>query len=280
MGKRASVGGEGAKKRLTQASANRLVTDVSFIIERRQHEQQEAEIKKICEQLRENPRLIPGVITLIECGGAGYEDNLPRGIGTQGNQGNPQPRKPVVRARSGEHYCGPESSGVVGLLDGGVPRTLGVVRQPVHRRAADPGAARPQPQKASGQRLQNPGGPRGRARPHGDQRHEDCPSLEALPELRLQRRRPAQRREFLERVGTGGVSQQCRDPLPWDEGTVCILGDRRHSAGRPRDRAHGILRTGDPVVLLVPAAGWALRGRKTPDIGRRKRSFPKPETAN
>ena len=74
--------------------------------------------------------------------------------------------------------------------------------------------------------------------------------------------------------------QQCRDPLPWDEGTVCILGDRRHSAGRPRDRAHGILRTGDPVVLLVPAAGWALRGRKTPDIGRRKRSFPKPETAN
>jgi hypothetical protein len=84
MGKRASVGGEGAKKRLTQASANRLVTDVSFIIERRQHEQQEAEIKKICEQLRENPRLIPGVITLIECGGAGYEDNFPRGIGTQG----------------------------------------------------------------------------------------------------------------------------------------------------------------------------------------------------
>ena len=122
MGKRASVGGEGAKKRLTQASANRLVTDVSFIIERRQHEQQEAEIKKICEQLRENPRLIPGVITLIECGGAGYEDNFPRGIGTQG--------------------------------------------------------------------------------------------------------------------------------------------------------------TRDPVVLLVPAAGWALRGRQTPDIGRRKRSFPKPETAN
>lgn len=101
MGKRASVGGENAKKRLTQASANRFSADVSFIIERRQQELQETEIKKIVEQLRDKPRLIPAVTTLIECGGAGYEDNFPRGIGTQGaNKLLPHPENQNVSTNS------------------------------------------------------------------------------------------------------------------------------------------------------------------------------------